>query len=88
MFFLMPPTGATGAAGPAALRAGRVLFRAPLPPRPAPRRWVETISSRDWSSFPDILVVLVGCGRKEVLSCTVKMGAKDGGDGFGARMRI
>jgi len=46
-FFLMPPAGAAGAAGrPPARRVER---------RPAALRWVERISSKDWSSLPDMM---------------------------------
>lgn len=52
VFFWMPPAGAALAGLPPAERR---------PPRPRaldlPRRWVERISSRDWSSFPDIVTV-------------------------------
>lgn len=50
VFFLTPPTGA-GAAGRAVLRVERR--------PPAGVRLVERISSRDWSSFPDMLMFVV-----------------------------
>lgn len=50
VFFLTPPTGA-GAAGRAVLRVERR--------PPAGVRLVERISSRDWSSLPDMLLVLM-----------------------------
>lgn len=50
VFFLTPPTGA-GAAGRAVLRVERR--------PPAGVRLVERISSRDWSSLPDMLLLVV-----------------------------
>lgn len=51
VFFLTPPTGA-GAAGRAVLRVER------RPPAGV-RLLVERISSRDWSSLPDMLMLMV-----------------------------
>lgn len=51
VFFLTPPTGAA-AAGRAVLRVER------RPPARAPLL-VERISSRDWSSLPDMLMLVV-----------------------------
>lgn len=50
VFFLTPPTG-VAAAGRAVLRADR---RAPA----GARLLVERISSRDWSSLPDMLMLV------------------------------
>jgi hypothetical protein len=51
--FLTPPTGAAGA-------AGRVAERRGLRRRPAEAlRWAVVISSRDWSSLPDILTGVI-----------------------------
>jgi hypothetical protein len=55
--FLTPPTGGTVALPVWGARRTRRLF---LAGRPAVRRVVERISSRDWSSFPDMLMVVLG----------------------------
>jgi len=52
-----PPTGAAGAAGLVPFGARRARVR---PPRPPVLRRVLTMSSRDWSSFPDILDIFEG----------------------------
>jgi hypothetical protein len=48
-FFCTPPTGAAVMGRPAERRRLRP------PRRPPALRWVETISSKDWSSLPDMV---------------------------------
>src|SRR5436190_20053044 len=69
-FFLTPPTGAGVAAGLPAWCARRLPLRLP---RVTERRCVDRISSKDWSSLPDMIADL----KRQLMMTSRKLSQED-----------